>query len=71
MSAGRVLTALVVITLTVAARGPAVFAQAQTQAPPWPKMSMPSPLPARSISFPPYQIKTLSNGLQVLVVLHH
>jgi zinc protease len=34
-------------------------------------MSMPSPLPARAVSFPPYQIKTLPNGLQVLVVLHH
>ncbi len=31
----------------------------------------PRPLAARPVDFPPYQIKTLPNGLQVLVVLHH
>jgi zinc protease len=67
----RLPVALAALALTLAARGPLVSAQTQTQAPPWPKMSMPAPLPARSISFPPYQLKTLSNGLQVLVVLHH
>ena len=33
--------------------------------------AVPPPLPARPVAFPPYQIKTLANGLQVLVVLHH
>lgn len=37
----------------------------------WPASQPPKPLTARSVDFPPYQIKTLSNGLQVLVVLHH
>jgi zinc protease len=37
----------------------------------WPKSTFPPPLAARPVSFPPYQIKTLSNGLQVVVVLHH
>lgn len=37
----------------------------------WPPSRPPSPLPARPVSFPPYQLKTLANGLQVLVVLHH
>ena len=37
----------------------------------WPKSGFPPPLPSRSVSFPPYQIKTLANGLQVVVVLHH
>ncbi len=37
----------------------------------WPVRRPPPPLPARSVPFPPYQLKTLSNGLQVLVVLHH
>jgi len=37
----------------------------------WPKSSLPPPLPARPVSFPPYQIKPLPNGLQVVVVLHH
>lgn len=46
-------------------------ARAQTPATPWPRMQMPAPLPAHSIPFPSYQLKTLSNGLQVLVVLRH
>ena len=37
----------------------------------WPKSGPPQPLAARSVDFPPYEIKTLPNGLQVLVVLHH
>jgi zinc protease len=37
----------------------------------WPVSQPPKPLAARPVDFPPYQIKTLSNGLQVLVVLHH
>jgi zinc protease len=37
----------------------------------WPRENPPPPLTARKVSFPPYQLKTLSNGLQVLVVLHH
>jgi len=31
----------------------------------------PQPLPARDIKFPPYELQTLPNGLQVVVVLHH
>ena len=31
----------------------------------------PRPLPARDIKFPPYEIQTLPNGLQVVAVLHH
>ena len=30
-----------------------------------------APLAARDIKFPPYEIQTLPNGLQVVVVLHH
>jgi len=37
----------------------------------WPVSRPPGPLTARAVAFPPYEIKTLSNGLQVLVVLHH
>ena len=43
------------------------FAQARN----WPSESAPRPLPARDIKFPPYEIQTLSNGLQVVAVLHH
>jgi zinc protease len=44
-------------------------AAAQTAS--WPSESPPRPLPAREVRFPPYQIRTLPNGLQVVVVLHH
>jgi zinc protease len=37
----------------------------------WPVESPPRPLPAREVDFPPYEIKTLANGLQVVVVKHH
>ena len=37
----------------------------------WPGSKPPGPLAARPVDFPPYEIKTLANGLQVLVVLHH
>ena len=37
----------------------------------WPLSQPPRPLPAHKVDFPPYEIKTLANGLKVLVVLHH
>jgi zinc protease len=37
----------------------------------WPGESPPRPLPAREVKFPPYEVRTLDNGLQVVVVLHH
>jgi zinc protease len=55
----------------VAAAALLVLAPVWAAAQDWPSMTPPRPLPARSVSFPPYQIKTLANGLQVLVVLHH
>jgi zinc protease len=47
-----------------------VDASAQSQLE-WPKESPPRPLPARDIKFPPYELQTLPNGLQVVAVLHH
>lgn len=37
----------------------------------WPRERVPGPLPSRPVSFPPYQLKTLSNGLQVLTIPWH
>jgi zinc protease len=37
----------------------------------WPTSSPPAPLPTRDVKFPPYQFKTLANGLQVIAVAHH
>jgi zinc protease len=37
----------------------------------WPREAAPRPLPAREIKFPPYELRTLPNGLQVVAVAHH
>jgi len=37
----------------------------------WPRESPPPPLPPREATFPPYELRTLANGLQVVVVMHH
>ena len=37
----------------------------------WPSERPPAPLPARDVRFPPYQFRTLANGLQVIAVPHH
>ena len=34
----------------------------------WPSERPPAPLPAREVKFPPYSVKTLANGLQVIAV---
>src|SRR5215471_14667990 len=44
---------------------------ASAQSTNWPTERPPQPLPARAIKFPPYEIQTLPNGLQVVVVMHH
>ncbi len=46
-------------------------ALAAAQSAAWPTERPPQPLPARDIKFPPYEIQTLPNGLQVVVVMHH
>jgi zinc protease len=43
------------------------FAQARN----WPSERPPRPLAAREVKFPPYAVKTLGNGLQVIAVSHH
>ncbi|MEO8070928.1 MAG: insulinase family protein, partial [Acidobacteriota bacterium] len=62
MRIGRAIGALVVVGLTLPA-----LAQMQS----WPRETPPPPLSAHRAVFPPYQLKTLANGLQVLVLLHH
>jgi zinc protease len=42
-----------------------------TSAQQWPSSRPPQPLASRPVDFPPYEIRTLPNGLKVLVVLHH
>jgi zinc protease len=44
---------------------------ASAQVSTWPSETPPEPLPARRVPFPPYEIRTLPNGMQVVAVLHH
>jgi zinc protease len=37
----------------------------------WPSERPPRPLAARDVRFPPYEVRTLPNGLQIIAVLHH
>ena len=46
-------------------------AEAPGQVKNWPSERPPAPLPARSVKFPPYSVRTLPNGLQVIAVSHH
>ncbi len=47
------------------------FAPAGAQVTSWPAENPPRPLPSRPVSFPPYELRTLPNGMQVIVVMHH
>ena len=38
---------------------------------PWPSQPPPRPLAAREVKFPPYEVRKLRNGMQVITVLHH
>lgn len=44
---------------------------ADAQARDWPSEPPPRPLAAHEVAFPPYEIRTLSNGMRVVAVLHH
>ena len=62
--------------MTAAARALALLSAVMVAAPPaavaqWPSERPPRPLVARGVEFPPYQMRTLPNGLQVVVVSHH
>ena len=59
------------VRLFVSALVTGVFTICGADAQQWPSSRPPAPLAARPVVFPPYQIRTLPNGLQVLVVLHH
>jgi zinc protease len=55
-----------VILCVLGAAGPSA-AQARN----WPTERPPQPLPAHDVKFPPYDVQTLPNGLQVVAVAHH
>lgn len=64
MTMGHRVVALVAALLTVAGA-------ASAQVLDWPSERPPRPLAARDVKFPPYEVRTLSNGLQVIAVFQH
>ena len=48
-----------------------VSAAADAQTRNWPTEGPPRPLAARPVNFPPYELKTLPNGLKIVIVSHH
>jgi zinc protease len=67
MSAVVRMSVIVCAVIAASATVPAQQAQQST----WPREAPPRPLPSQAVAFPDYQLKTLSNGLQVLAVSHH
>jgi zinc protease len=65
----RTRTVTILVFAAVLVLAPAAGARAQV--PDWPSETAPRPLAARDVKFPPYQVKTLANGLQVIAVAHH
>ena len=65
----RFRTILLLTVMAALLAGQAAGASAQTVD--WPSEAAPRPLAAREVKFPPYQIRTLGNGLQVIAVAHH
>ena len=49
----------------------ALAGPAAAQVADWPSERPPRPLAARDVKFPPYAVRTLPNGLQVIAVSHH
>ena len=57
--------------LTLAAMLIAIASPAAGQVKSWPTERPPRPTQAHDVKFPPYAVKTLANGLQVVAVSHH
>ena len=58
---------LILLVLTFLVAGTLTRAQVRE----WPSEPPPRPLPPKEVSFPPYEVRTLANGMQVMTVLHH
>jgi len=65
------LVARVATVAAVAAAAIVLARPATAQVKDWPAEAPPRPLPSRDARFPPYELRTLANGLQVVVVMHH
>jgi zinc protease len=67
----RALIAALALVAAAVCATDAGLAGLYAQVPDWPSESPPRPLPSRPVSFPPNELQTLPNGMQVIVVMHH
>ena len=65
------MTSRIVLCAAVAIVAVSATAPAQERARQWPSEGPPRPLAARPVTFPPYEIRTLPNGLKVVLVTQH
>ncbi len=68
-STTRIAAARRVVASGLCVLGLSMAASAQ-QAPFWPTERPPRPLAPREVKFPPYEIRALANGMQIITVLH-
>ena len=59
------------MTVAIAALVSLIASTGTAQFTNWPTERPPRPLPSRSVNFPPYEMRTLRNGMQMITVLHH
>lgn len=64
-------TAVAGAVLAITAAAAAAGSQQSERWKNWPSSRMPGPTAARDVAFPPYEVRTLPNGLRVVVVAHH
>ena len=68
MNAKAVITLLAFSALTAVFASQPGLTERLSQAVAYPRESPPRPLPARPVTFPPYEIRKLANGMQVVLV---
>jgi zinc protease len=64
-------SARLALLASLVALGLIVPATTYAQVKNWPSERPPRPIQSRDVKFPPYAVKTLANGLQVIAVSHH
>jgi zinc protease len=67
----RSVAATLVMVALISATNVAPHILTAAQVDTYPREAPPRPLPSRPVSFPPYELHTMPNGMQVIVVMHH
>jgi zinc protease len=60
-----------VLVASIVALTAVLTAVGSAQVTSWPTENPPRALPSRPVNFPPYELRVLPNGMQVIIVMHH